>query len=277
MRPVGRAAIPIVRPCAQHISAGLAIATIALRFDHESLDSTDIYLEAGKELRRCVLDRIWAPGREARPLSPAAAPRALVETFNPLEICCASKLDPLQTAPTFDVGQHSSERNIGRHMLRATHDDTPVVRIGPDLRRGARSHSPQQDPGTRPRPRRRCARAARLWSRALAAARGGDRHLQCAMPAAKGLGVRGSFPLRTRKTRSRDVVSAHSDRAVVDLGNRTSGRCPAGLSRAEFGTSERSPAKHGTFFVAGGRTRRESRRDQRSRAGSHSQPARPAG
>jgi hypothetical protein len=68
----------------QHISAGFAIATIALRLDRKSLESTDIYLEAGTELRRYVLDRIGAPKTRNPARPPAAAPLALVETFQPV-------------------------------------------------------------------------------------------------------------------------------------------------------------------------------------------------
>jgi hypothetical protein len=77
-------------------------------------DSTETYLEAATELRRCVLDRIEAPHRDALPLPPVAAPPALIEILNPPEICCAGELHPLPTAAIFGRGQHSSERNIGR-------------------------------------------------------------------------------------------------------------------------------------------------------------------
>lgn len=52
-------------------SAGLTshIATVALRSDHESLDSADMYVEASTELKRCVLDRVGPPNRQAWPVS----------------------------------------------------------------------------------------------------------------------------------------------------------------------------------------------------------------
>jgi hypothetical protein len=38
--------------------------------------------------------------------------------FSLTEICCAGKLDPMRTSPTFERAQHSSERNIGRQPSR---------------------------------------------------------------------------------------------------------------------------------------------------------------
>jgi len=66
---VGKAAFPGAESSAQHIFGWFAIATVALRFDHESLDSADMYVEAGTDLKRCVLDRVGRPNRQAWPVS----------------------------------------------------------------------------------------------------------------------------------------------------------------------------------------------------------------
>jgi hypothetical protein len=57
-----------------------AIATIALRPDHESLDSNEHVVEGGTELNECVLDRIEPPNRQAWPVPPPAEPVKLGET-----------------------------------------------------------------------------------------------------------------------------------------------------------------------------------------------------
>jgi hypothetical protein len=66
---VGKAAFPTVESSAQHIFGWFDIATVALRSDHESLDWADMYLEASTELKRCVLDRVGSPDRQAWPVS----------------------------------------------------------------------------------------------------------------------------------------------------------------------------------------------------------------
>jgi hypothetical protein len=70
---VGKAAIPIAESRAQHIFGWFAIATIVLRLDHESLDSTNMYVEAGTELKRRVLDAL---GRRIAEPAAAATSRA---------------------------------------------------------------------------------------------------------------------------------------------------------------------------------------------------------
>jgi hypothetical protein len=66
---VGKAAFPIVESSVQHIFGWFDIATVALRSDHESLDWADMYVEASTELKRCVLDRVGPPNRQAWPMS----------------------------------------------------------------------------------------------------------------------------------------------------------------------------------------------------------------
>ena len=70
---MGKAAIPIAVSLAQHIFGWFATATIAVRLDDQSLDSTNMYVAAGTELKPCVIDRIGPPNRQARPLPPASA------------------------------------------------------------------------------------------------------------------------------------------------------------------------------------------------------------
>jgi hypothetical protein len=65
----GEGGVPIVESSPQHISGSFDIATVALRSDHESLDSADMYVEASTELKRYVLDRVGPPNREAWPVS----------------------------------------------------------------------------------------------------------------------------------------------------------------------------------------------------------------
>ena len=98
-------------------------ATITLRLDHESLDSTNMYVEAGTELRRCVLHRIGRQNRQARPLAPRAALLAFLESLQSTQTMLRPQARSPAAAPTFDRGQHISKRNIGRHMLRATYGD----------------------------------------------------------------------------------------------------------------------------------------------------------
>jgi hypothetical protein len=74
--------------------------------DHGSLDSMNMYADAGTELNECVLDRIEPPNRQAWPVPPPAAPLALLRAFNPSEICCAGELDPLHRHA------HSTQGNI---------------------------------------------------------------------------------------------------------------------------------------------------------------------
>jgi hypothetical protein len=54
---------------AQHIFGWFDIATVALRSDHESLDSADTYVEGSMELKRCVLAGVWPPTHQAWPVS----------------------------------------------------------------------------------------------------------------------------------------------------------------------------------------------------------------
>ena len=68
-RPVGKAAFPIVESSAQHNFGWFDIATVALRSDHESLDSADMYVEASTELKRYVRDRVGPANRQAWPVS----------------------------------------------------------------------------------------------------------------------------------------------------------------------------------------------------------------
>jgi hypothetical protein len=65
---VGKAAFAIVESSAQHIFGWCDIATVALRSDHESLDSADVYVEASTELKRCALDRVGPLNRQAWPV-----------------------------------------------------------------------------------------------------------------------------------------------------------------------------------------------------------------
>jgi hypothetical protein len=70
-----------------------------VRLDDQSLDSTNMYVAAGTELKPCVIDRIGPPNRQARPLPPAAAVLAFLESLQPPKICCAGKPEPLQRQP----------------------------------------------------------------------------------------------------------------------------------------------------------------------------------
>jgi hypothetical protein len=79
----GRAAFPIVESSAQHIFGRSDIATVASRPDQESLDSADTYVEAGTELRRCVLDRVWPANRPSLAGVALAAPSAWLESSQP--------------------------------------------------------------------------------------------------------------------------------------------------------------------------------------------------
>jgi hypothetical protein len=74
----------------------LAIATIAVRPDDESLDSTDMYVEPGTELNECVLDRIDRRIAKAGRCRPSPSRSRSSSAFNPSEICCAAKPDSLQ-------------------------------------------------------------------------------------------------------------------------------------------------------------------------------------
>jgi len=65
---VAKAAFPIVESSAQHIFDWFDIATVARRSDHESFDWADMYGEASTELKRCVLDRVGPPNRQAWPV-----------------------------------------------------------------------------------------------------------------------------------------------------------------------------------------------------------------
>jgi hypothetical protein len=167
--PCPRAAVPIVQGRAQHSSAGFAIATVAPGLDHETLDSTDVDLEAATERKPRVHDRVGVLDREPCQLLLPVAPLALVESFNPPEICCAAMLDPLQPALRFDRGQHSSEGNIGRQCDRAVvgghHGESSRGRKAPSRRIGAQTLVPEfvgppvswtQRPGTQHRRDRRC-------------------------------------------------------------------------------------------------------------------------
>ena len=92
-----------------------------LRLDRESLDSTNMYVEAGTELKQCVLDRIGSPNRQARPLPPRAALLAFLESLQPAQIMLRRQARSPAAAPTFDRAQHISERNIGRQGTRASY------------------------------------------------------------------------------------------------------------------------------------------------------------
>jgi hypothetical protein len=81
-----------------------ATAAIALVLGHESLDSTNMCVEARTELKRCVLGRIGPANRQARPLAGRASLLASSRAFNPPKLCCAGKPDPLQQPPHSTVG-----------------------------------------------------------------------------------------------------------------------------------------------------------------------------
>jgi hypothetical protein len=114
--PSPRVAIPIAHGRAQHISAGVAIATIALGLDHESLDSTDVHLEAATELKPCVHDRVGVIDREACQLPRPVAPLALVESFRSARNMLRRQARSPATGAYIDRGQHSCEGNIGREV-----------------------------------------------------------------------------------------------------------------------------------------------------------------
>ena len=82
----GRRRFPAPESSAQHIFGWFAIATVALGFDHESLDSADMYVEAGTDLKRCVLDRVGPPNRQAWPVSPQPRRARGSRTVNRAEI-----------------------------------------------------------------------------------------------------------------------------------------------------------------------------------------------
>ena len=73
-----------------------------------------MYVETGTELKRCVLDRVGPPNRRARPLAPRAALLAFLESLQPAQTMLRRQARSSAAAPTFDRGQHISERNIGR-------------------------------------------------------------------------------------------------------------------------------------------------------------------
>jgi hypothetical protein len=128
---VRTAAFPIVESSAQHIFGWSDIATVALRSDHESLDGAGVHVVASTELKRCVRNRGGTPNLQAWPAShlPRRARGSRAVTWP--KLCCAGKPRPPATAPTFGRGQHSSARNIGRHMLRATYGDVPLCGTHP--------------------------------------------------------------------------------------------------------------------------------------------------
>ena len=79
----------------------------------EALDLAEMNVEASTELKRCVLDRIGPPNRQARPLPPQAALRASLESRQPARNMLRRHARSPAMAPTSDRGQHSSERDIG--------------------------------------------------------------------------------------------------------------------------------------------------------------------
>ena len=85
-----KAAIPIAESPAQHIFVWFGAATIAVRLDDRSLDSTKMCVAAGSELKRSVIDRIGRP-ESPSPLPPAAALLAFLESLQPAQICCVGK------------------------------------------------------------------------------------------------------------------------------------------------------------------------------------------
>ena len=64
-----RRRFPALSPQRNIFSGWFAIATVALGFDHESFDSADMYVEAGTDLKRYVLERVGPPNRQAWPVS----------------------------------------------------------------------------------------------------------------------------------------------------------------------------------------------------------------
>jgi hypothetical protein len=82
-------------------------ATSAVRLDDQSLDSTNMYVAAGTQLKPCVLDRIGPPNRQARPLLPASALHAFLASLPPAQNMLRRQVPkPLQRRP------HSTECNI---------------------------------------------------------------------------------------------------------------------------------------------------------------------
>ena len=67
--------------------------------------------------------RIAKPGR----CRTSHAVRVAREPSTGPKLCCAGKPRSPATAPTFGRGQHTSARNIARHMLRATYGDASIV------------------------------------------------------------------------------------------------------------------------------------------------------
>jgi hypothetical protein len=114
---MGKPAFPIVESSSQHIFGWFAVATVALRSDHESLDLAEMYVEASTELKRCVLDRVGPPNRRAWPVShqPRRAHGSRAATGR--NYVALASPDPPATACTFGRGQHSSARNIGRQAI----------------------------------------------------------------------------------------------------------------------------------------------------------------
>jgi hypothetical protein len=132
--------------CAQHIFGWFAIAAIALRLDHESLDSTTMYVDAVAELKRCVLDRIGPPNRQASALAPRAALLVFLESLQPAQTMLRRQARSVAAAPTFDRGRHTSERNIGRQGDRRFARRWNVKAIVAEMRgfQGVRVSAPRQ-------------------------------------------------------------------------------------------------------------------------------------
>ena len=125
---------------AQHIYGWFEIATVALRSDDESLDSADMYAESSTELKRCALAGVGHPTREAWPVPhPPRRARGSRAVNRPKIVLRCRATSTIGNA-AFLAGrrqhassqmrlrarrgtQHSSSRNIGRHMLRATYGD----------------------------------------------------------------------------------------------------------------------------------------------------------
>jgi hypothetical protein len=93
--------------------------------------------------------RIAKPGR----CRTSRAVRVARELSTASKLCCAGKPRSPGTAPTFGRGQHSSARNIGRHMLRATYGDIGIVPIRPYPRRSEVADSPTRGSAPRLLPR----------------------------------------------------------------------------------------------------------------------------
>jgi hypothetical protein len=80
--------------------------------------STNMYVEAGTQLKRCVLDRNGPPSRQPRPQAPRAALLTFLESLQPAQTMLRRRARSPAAAPQFDRGQHIFERNIRRRRMR---------------------------------------------------------------------------------------------------------------------------------------------------------------